>query len=158
MLRPLSAAGQEIYAEARQRFSVRFALLLKDVLSKLDQPLRNALIADLPSVKALPDAHHELLAYAYARRGFEVSLYAIQQWVQDYFDRSSLNHLSSQQLKLLRLRVQEHLGWKDVVSSLKLSGKREAQELMRETVAQMIDQTGNEEMFEYRNTLKRLAE
>lgn len=158
MLRPLSAAGQEAFAEARQRFSVRFALLLKDVLAKLDQPLRDALIADLPSVKARPDAQHELLAYAFARRGFEVSLYAIWQWVQDYLDRSSLNHLNSQQLKLLRLRVLDHVGWKDVVSSLNLSGKREAQKLMRETVAQMIEQTGNEAMLEYRNTLKRLIE
>lgn len=158
MLRPLSAAGQEIYAEARQRFSVRFTLLLKDVLAKLDGPLRDALIADLPSIKALPDTQHELLAYAYARRGFEVSFYAIQQWAQACIDRSSLNCLNSQQLKLFRLRVQEHLGWKDVVSSLGLSGRREAQQLMRETVALMIDQTGNEKMFEYRESLKRLTE
>jgi tRNA(Met) cytidine acetyltransferase len=156
MLRPLSPTGQALCTEARQRFAARLRVLLNDVLAGLDQSLRHQLIDGLPSPAMVPDTEHELLAYAFARRGFEVSLYAIQPFIQDLFKRSLLEHLDPRQRTLLELRVLRHVDWKGIVKLLDLSGKREAQDLMRQTLAQLIDQTGSARMLRYRDVLKEL--
>ena len=156
MLRPLSPTGQPLYEEARQRFTARLRVLLNDALAGLDQSLRHQLLEDLPAPAEMPDTEHELLAYAYARRGFEVSLYAIQPFIQDLYKRSLLGHLDTRQRTLLELRVLQYADWKDIVNSLDLSGKREAQDLMRQTLAQLIDQTGSAGMLRYRDVLKEL--
>jgi len=157
MLMPLSPAGEAIYLEARQRFALRFRMLLDDVLAGLDGPLREQLIDDLPSDIEGVDTEHELLAYAYAQRGFEISLYVIQPYIHEIFKHALPDHLDQRQRTLLDLRVLQHAVWKEVVRALDFNGKREAQDLMRQTLAQIIDQKGTAAMLRYRDDLLQLG-
>lgn len=156
MLRPLNETGLILSNEARQRFAARFQVLLKDALAGLDQELRDQLADDFPAEMATPETSHELIAFTYARRGFETSLYAIKPFIQDLMEREALPSLDSRQQTLVQLRVLRHKDWKSVVNELSLSGKREALELMRQTLAEIMDQTMDEAMLQYRDQLMQL--
>lgn len=156
MLRPLSRTGMTVFNEARQRYAARLRVLLSDVLSNLDQDLRVQLINDQPSENLLLETSHELLGFAYARRGFEISLYAIRPFVLDLSVRGLLSSLDWRQQVLLQRRIVELQDWKQIVDELGLNGRREAIELMRQTLAKLIDRTADETLLRFRDELMEL--
>jgi tRNA(Met) cytidine acetyltransferase len=156
MLRPLNETGMAVFNEARQRYFARLQVLLKDVLAGLDQDLRVQLIDDQPSEVLMPETSHELLGFIYARRGFEISLYAIRPFVLDLSVRGLLAFLDNRQQVLLQRRIVEQEDWKNIVDELGLSGRREAIELMRQTLAELVDRTADETLLRFRNDLMQL--
>jgi tRNA(Met) cytidine acetyltransferase len=156
MLRPLNETGLAVFNEARQRYAARLQVLLSDVLGNLDQDLRVQLLDDQPSEVLMPETSHELMGFAYARRGFEISLYAIRPFVLDLSVRGLLSTLDGSRQVLLQRRIVKQQDWKQVVDELGLSGRREAMDLMRQTLAELIDRTASETMLRFRNELMEL--
>jgi len=156
MLRPLTETGQILYNEARQRFAARFRILLEDVLADIEEGLRGQLIDGLPEELSLPETSHELLGFTYARRGFEISLYAIIPFVTALSEQGLMSSLDGRQQSLLKGRIFAHKGWKTMANELGLSGRREAIELMRQTLAELIDRTADGGMLRFRDELMQL--
>lgn len=156
VLHALSAQGGEIVHEARQRFTRRLPILLEDALSGIDSALRDSLLSGLPEARGDLSGMHELIAFADAARGFEVSLYVIFAFVRDQMGQGPLPELQDDERRLLELRVLQHQDWKQVVQALGLSGRREAIAMMRQTLAGMIDQVGDITMRDYRDRLRAL--
>lgn len=139
LLRPLSTAGMALADEARARFARLLPCLLADSLRELDPDLAAALLTDLPAAQVddTTAPRRELEAFAFARRGYEVSLGALRPLVVAALRRADAP-LSEQQRALLVGKVLQGQDYATVAARCGLSGKAAVVAALREAVGRLL--------------------
>ncbi|NOY73284.1 MAG: tRNA(Met) cytidine acetyltransferase [Gammaproteobacteria bacterium] len=151
MLKPLTETGIRLCLQSRQRFQRHYCHLLSEPLADMDAALALILFASTgrsapPMPQALIQAKldtfdwQELRAFAYAHRGYEVSLGAIWTLVSEIFwlDRSEIQALSIRQQHLLLMKVLQKQTWAEVAAALGYSGRKETIRALRDSLQALL--------------------
>jgi tRNA(Met) cytidine acetyltransferase len=138
--KPLSKQGEILYVHARQQISMQLPYQLAEPLQHLDAKTGLALLQQLHL--ALPVEIDEqgqkyLESFVSAARGYELTLQPVWQLSLQALIQKE-NKLSSPQQTILLLKVLQRHSWSEVVKLMGLSGRREAEQLLRESVAHML--------------------
>jgi tRNA(Met) cytidine acetyltransferase len=147
MIDPLTKNGEEMAIEAKTRFSEQLPSTLSDGLSDISGSLAARLLATMPQAYAAELSEREwqdLAGYAFARRGYEASLAAIERLAL-----MGLNHgsLQNSDAALLVARVLQKQSWQSCSLSSGLSGRRETETRLREIIADLIKIHDKKEIY-----------
>jgi tRNA(Met) cytidine acetyltransferase len=138
MIDPLTQRGREMAIEAKARFAEQLPSTLSDGLSDISGRLVVRLLVTMPQAYAdeLSDREwQDLAGYAFARRGYEASLAAIERLALVGLSHGSIK--GSDAALLIARVVQKH-SWQSCSLSSGLSGRRETENRLREITAQLI--------------------
>jgi len=136
MLNDLTKNGESLCRLASSRFQQQWSYLLQRDLSALDPDIVIAIYRLLAEVK--PDLSkydkQDIAAFVEKQRGFEFSQYPIWLLVTARIRSTVINNLTIQQQHLLVMVVLQNRNWSDVSACLGLSGKRQALQVLRESI------------------------
>jgi tRNA(Met) cytidine acetyltransferase len=138
MIDPLTQIGSEMAKEAKARFAEQLPSGLEDSLSEISGRLVARLLATMPQAYAndLSDRQwQDLAGYAFARRGFEASLAAIERLALMGLSHGSIEDSDAE---LLIARVLQKQSWQSCSLASGLSGRGESENRMREIIAELI--------------------
>jgi len=144
VLRPLSSAGASLFAAARERFHHRLPVLLGEPLRDLEPVLAHALLQEVrlngPPALELAE-RRELCAFAFARRGYEVSL-PLLRLLALYALRDPTAPLTPEMAELLVRRVLQQHGWSAVAAATGHSGREAVLHRLRVIYARLMRHYG----------------
>ncbi len=151
MLKPLTEMGARLCQQSRQRFQRHYCHLLAEPLADMPTALvmtlfasagLSATLAQQASIQMKLDTFdwQELRAFAYAQRGYEVSLGVIWTLISEVFwlNQSTIQTLSIQQQHLLVMKVLQKQTWAKVSSALGYSGRKEAIRALRDSLQALL--------------------
>jgi tRNA(Met) cytidine acetyltransferase len=147
-LLPLGKQGAAMATVARKRFSRQLPALLGDALSQLSSSLAAPLLAGIehPSATTLEKQDWlDLIAFAFAERGYDLSLHAIEVITLAALADGLVTDGES---RLLIKRVLQKQSWQACASSVSLSGRGATEQQIRQVVARLVQHYGNEEVLE----------
>jgi tRNA(Met) cytidine acetyltransferase len=140
MIAPLSGQGAEMAQQAGRRFACQLPALLGDPLRTLDAGIGCRLLAVSGAADGLslePDDWSDLAAFAFARRGYETSLCAIEKLaLKGVCD----GELSRPERELLVWRVVQKRPWDACARLGGLSGRAALEARLRTTMARLFRQ------------------
>lgn len=135
MLRPLSVAGSQLVASARQRFMSQFPWLLTGELQDLDGSMVAILLSMVEqeiqantSYALSEDDQLELFSFVKGQRQYENCICAVRKAVMQILASSQLPIADGQ---LLVGRVLQNHPWRRVVDNCRLSGEKQARQSLR---------------------------
>jgi len=143
MLKPLTETGAQLYQQSLQRFQRHYKHLLAEPLSNMAPGLVLSLFSPVSATTQAQQAvlrskldtqdWQELHAFAYAKRGYEVSLAPLHDLIAELFWLGPVctNVLTIQQQHLLVMKVLQRRTWPEVSSALGYSGRKEAEQAIR---------------------------
>jgi tRNA(Met) cytidine acetyltransferase len=142
VLQPLSESGKTLYATARSRFLAHLPQLLCDPLRDLDSDLCSALLrynTSPPLPRLDMQDWHEIVAFAFALRGYEASLVPIRKLVcAALANPQSVKMLDAPQRRILITKVIQQKNWKEVAVELKLTGRGAVIEALRHALQPLV--------------------
>lgn len=141
LLQALNAKGTALVTRARERFLFQFPHQLGDSLRDLEPELVAEMMQGTETVpQALSDYDvDDLKAFAFERRQLEVIIASVWKLAcMAFADRAAMEQLSEQQGVVLATRVLQRKPWKEVVAQSVLTGKRQALELLRGAIAELL--------------------
>jgi len=146
LLHPISEAGQIITDKARSRMLDALPYHLKEPLVDLDK----GLVTSLSNNKSMQnnelgdDDWQELVLFAYANRTYAEALSSLVKLVQ----KSGIDSdaLSETQQKLITGKILMHKAWDEVVADLKLDGKKQAMQILRESTVILLQQNSTSDI------------
>jgi tRNA(Met) cytidine acetyltransferase len=146
-LQPLGKQGVEMAAEARKRFSKQLPALLGDTLAQLSGSLAAPLLAGIehPATTTLEQQDWlDLIAFAFAERGYDISLHAIE-----VITLAALADgiVTDGDARLLIKRVLQKRSWQTCASSMNLGGRGVTVRRIRQVVARLVRHYGTEEIL-----------
>jgi tRNA(Met) cytidine acetyltransferase len=147
-LLPLGKQGAEMASEARKRFSKQLPALLGDILSQLSSGLAAPLLAGIehPSTTTLEKQDWlDLIAFAFAERGYDITLHAIEVIVLAALADGMVTDGDS---RLLIKRVLQKQSWQACASAMTLNGRGATLHQIRQVVARLVQHYGNQEVLE----------
>ncbi len=138
MLAPLSEAGKNLAVQASMRFARHLPALLEDPLRDLPAPLGARLLAASKfDGEADADDWSDLAGFAFAQRGYECCLPAIERLALLGLSRAELHR---EERELLILRVVQKRPWNECARLTGLSGRKQMETRLREIMARLYDQ------------------
>ncbi|MCW9088507.1 MAG: GNAT family N-acetyltransferase [Gammaproteobacteria bacterium] len=142
VMAPLSKRGGALFLAVWERFCETLPELLAGPLDTLDGVLADRLLELAPPIvhEAITrQDRRDLESFAFGLRGYELCLVAIRKLVlQALGDRHVLAKLDTARQQLLRDKVVQRHSWERVVDRSGFSGRKEALERLRETVALLV--------------------
>ena len=134
MLQGLSEAGLQLLQEAQERFRQQFHWLLMDGLDDLESTLVSCLLkqsgyASLYQAGAFEQK--ELHSYVQGLRQYDNCLDSIKAYSMRRLVKGGL---TEQQEQLLIAKVLQNKSWQEVASLSKLSGRKQAQQALRQVI------------------------
>jgi tRNA(Met) C34 N-acetyltransferase TmcA len=142
MLKPLAAAGETLVATAGERFAAQFPHQLGDSLRDLDAGLACSLM-QCAGLSAAEPSEADLLdvrAFAFEQRLLEVSIGSVWRWACRVLMTSSrASRLDENELVLLVTRVLQKHDWQVCARRANLSGRAQAQAVLRAAVTKLLD-------------------
>ncbi|MCG7976756.1 MAG: GNAT family N-acetyltransferase [Candidatus Thiodiazotropha endolucinida] len=147
-LQPLSPHGVKMATEARQRFARQLPTLLGDSLAHLSSSLAAPLLENIehpPTTTLDFQDWLDLLAFAFARRGYDLSLHAIQVITLAALADGILNDADAE---LLIKRVLQKQSWQVCASALKLTGRGATVQHIRQVVGRLVFHYAGKEIRE----------
>ncbi|MEN8178446.1 MAG: GNAT family N-acetyltransferase [Pseudomonadota bacterium] len=138
MLHPITAVGAQIFDIARQRFTQQLHRLLGDALNTMDPGLACALLAHTSQSEPEPPDRYDwldLIGFAFAHRGYEISLPAIEQLTLRALGESKPEPADAQ---LLLMKVLQNRDWPSCAKRFKLAGRAAVEELLRKVIGQLV--------------------
>ncbi len=145
-LLPLSPAGTAMAAAARQCFARQLPAQLGDGLNQLSGSLALGLFSDIDHRSPKTLAHQEwldLVAFAFARRGYDLSLHAIQVITLAALAEGTVKGMDA---KLLIKRVVQKQSWAACASAMGVSGRAAVETGLRDIIGKLTMHFGNEEI------------
>jgi tRNA(Met) cytidine acetyltransferase len=145
LIEPLTAAGNAMAAEASERFGRQLPALLGDPLRELPGAMAAQLLTSLDSeaqIRLSAAEWLDLAGYAFARRGYESSLPAIEKLALFGLVRGEL---PTEDAELLVMRVVQKRTWADSARHCSLSGRREIEARLRGIVGSLFRRFADEE-------------
>jgi len=148
VLRPLSAAGKTLFAEARRRHAEALPCLLADPLRGLDPAIADALLAEAgpaPAPRALDATDWaELTAFAAGARDLAYVLAPLHRLIAPAFaDRHIHSLLTPVQRDALVLKVVKARGFPETAAQLGLAGRRQVLAELRGAVRTLVNALGD---------------
>ncbi|MCP4406762.1 MAG: tRNA(Met) cytidine acetyltransferase [Gammaproteobacteria bacterium] len=146
VLQPLSTAGETLYATARQRFIDHFPQQLSDPLRDLDPELAGALLqTPSPPAPVLdPQDWRDIITFAFALRGYEVSLTPIWKLTcAALADPKAKELLETSHREILTIKVLQRRNWSESAMTMGLPGRAAVVELLRRAVQPLIQHYGD---------------
>lgn len=144
MLKSLTAAGEAVLVEVRERFRYYLASWLSDPLRGLPAGMRRALGEEqqLDTEALSASDWKEIASFACTRRGYESCMWPLQKLVRRY--PALLDRLSQSDRQVLEARVRRQMSWADTVVEIRATGKAEALGRLREAAASLLLLCGEE--------------
>ncbi len=154
MLRALSRTGEELVVASRQRFVTHLPHLLSDPLRDLDPQLANVLLerdssTQSPLQLGVLDEHdwRDVSTFAFALRGYETCLVPIWKLAGTILgDPNGDHNLTVHERDVLITKVLQKRSWKEVSSTLGLSGRSAVIDALRQAVRKLVLTYGDEEI------------
>jgi len=141
MLKPLSASGEELLAKARERFAGQFPYQLCDSLRDLDAGLVCGLMQNAGPCRIEPGEADlaDVQAFASGQRLLEVSIGSVWRWAcHELMTSGRASRLDEAELALLVARVLQKHSWHECAQRINVSGRAQAQTVLRTAVAKLI--------------------
>jgi tRNA(Met) cytidine acetyltransferase len=142
VMKPLSDAGESLFAALRLRFAEQLPLLLAEPLTALDAGLAVSLFRGLPlSAWPVPTGRDwdDIRSFAETKRGYEVCLLALWRLLPGVLADVSLREgLDAAKQKLLLQKVLQRQAWADIVEAFTLRGKADALKALRESIGAIL--------------------
>jgi tRNA(Met) cytidine acetyltransferase len=143
MLRPISQSGTALCRQAQERLQRELPMLLADPLRGFDPTLAALLLHgnDNTDTGITDSDWRDLVAFAFAARGYEFCLGAITRLVTlGLADKTEPAQLTVTQRRLLIGKVMQKQSWSEVVENLALQGRHPAVKEMRAAIAILLQQ------------------
>lgn len=145
-LQPVSSQGTAMATQAQARFSKQLPVQLGDALAQMSSSLAAPLLLGIltPPVTSLEHQDWlDLVAFAYAGRGYDLSLHAIE-----VISLAALAEgvVTKADAELLIKRVLQKQPWQVCASSIDLSGRAETVKRIRQVIARLVKHYGSEEV------------
>ncbi|EGW55191.1 tRNA(Met) cytidine acetyltransferase TmcA [Candidatus Endoriftia persephonae] len=139
VVQPISSEGRQILQLAHRRFHQQLPQMLGDPLRELDPTLALQLLSCPPARPAIaldPQDWLDLQAFAFARRGFEITLPPIHRLtLQGLRDGAPL---AVEMERLLLVKAVQHHSWAETASRCGFSGRRQTEAALREAVRALM--------------------
>lgn len=167
MLKAISEAGQDQLAVMHARFLELLPLQLADGLELLESDLVTELLQPAgPPRDTSVDASDitqqdwaELAAFAFARRGYEVSLVALHRWLRRFEAEVMASGVVSEWDKgYLIEKVFKHRHWSELANSYNLAGRKAAVTRLREILRALLTAVNPQEIEIERRRLSLVPE
>lgn len=138
MLQGLSEAGHHLLTEAQARFTEQFHWLLMDGLEDLEAELVCALLQQSGCATTYQESSFEqsdLHSYVEGLRQYDSCMASIKSYTMRLLSQACV---SSQQQQLLVAKVLQNKNWQQLADLLRLSGRKQVQQLLRETIREYV--------------------
>lgn len=149
VLCPLSPPGKALFAALRERLAETLPELLAEPLADLEAELVEGLLATTPPQRRegiSAQDWQDLNSFAFGLRGYELCLLALRKLVHKALaDGGALQGLAQPQQRLLQEKVVRRRSWAEVAHTLGYSGRRQAQEALRQAIALLLRHYAGEE-------------
>ncbi|MEW8028382.1 MAG: GNAT family N-acetyltransferase [Candidatus Thiodiazotropha sp.] len=148
LIQPLGGRGMKMAAEARQRFARQLPTLLGDSLAQLSSSLVAPLLENIehrPTTSLEYRDWLDLVAFAFARRGYDLSLHAIEVITLAALADGIVTDADA---KLLIKRVLQKQPWQVCASALKLTGRGATVQHIRHAIGHLVFHYADEEILE----------
>ncbi|MDY6979695.1 MAG: GNAT family N-acetyltransferase [Pseudomonadota bacterium] len=136
VVKPLSDAGQSVYARARQRLEQHWPALHEDALRDLDPALVRQLDlpATVPGEWELNSADREDIdSFVHGQRGYEVCAWPIEKLIARMRENPALfDQLDTSDQQLLLCKVVDKCDWPTLCRTFKLDGQKAARRQLRQ--------------------------
>ncbi|MES9968839.1 MAG: GNAT family N-acetyltransferase [Candidatus Thiodiazotropha sp.] len=153
-LLPLGKHGMQMAIAARQRFAKQLPALLGDGLNRLPSSLVAPLVEDIehPLPAALERQDWlDLIAFAFARRGYELSLPAIETITLAALAEGIV---TGEDARLVIKRVLQKQPWGVCASTCKLAGRGAVITRMRQLIARLVRHYGDGEILKIADNIQ----
>ena len=141
VLKPLSLAGKELFEQATILFYSKFRFMLTTAYNSLDVSLVEYLFSLSKPNHGLPldeQTLKEISRFAHSNSDYDMAAKSLNKFTHASFlnetARSALNDIEK---GLLIKKVLQQRSWRSVISDLKLEGKSQAIQLLREVIAKL---------------------
>jgi len=138
LLKPLSPAGEGLFQQARGRFQRQLPSLLRDPLRDMETDLAAWLLCQCgadPVLDLDPADWRDLIGFAFARRGYESTLPALEALsLRALVD----GRVRADRARLLILRVLQHRDWSKCAGQLQLSGRSAVEAALRQITGELV--------------------
>lgn len=141
VLQPLSAAGERLFTDARQRFAENLPDLLAEPLAGLESEIVDALLTVTPTQSSSELGEYDwsdLDSFAFGLRGYENCMTAIRKLVLRAWGDGSAAELESSQRRLLEEKVLQRQPWPQLYRHHGFTGHKEALQALRDAVARLL--------------------
>ncbi len=135
VLHPFSAAGHQLLASARHRFTRNLPELLAEPLNDLDPALVLALLATLPALTLTAEEQAECADFAAGRRGYDACLPGLRQGALARLTAPQPPAMAEGVLLVARL-LQRH-PWGEVAKRYGLAGRAAVEQRLRQVLAEV---------------------
>ncbi len=138
MLHPLSIEGEQIFDAARERFAQQLPRLLADSLNGMDPDLACLLLAHASPPPQAPLNQYDwldLMGFAFAQRGYEISLPAIETLTRRVLIGSQAEPAHAQ---LLLMKVLQNRDWQACAKRFDLAGRAAVEQQLRKVIGQLV--------------------
>ncbi|MCU7920726.1 MAG: GNAT family N-acetyltransferase [Candidatus Thiodiazotropha sp. (ex Epidulcina cf. delphinae)] len=145
-IRPLSRSGEQMARQAGSRFAKQLPALLGDPMRQLPARLAYRLLdgIDHQSPTSLDEQDWlDLVAFAFARRGYDLTLPAIEIMA---LSALAEGWVAETDAALLIKRVLQKQAWQTCASSIGLSGRREVEARLRHIIGETVMRYGSDEV------------
>jgi tRNA(Met) cytidine acetyltransferase len=142
---PIGNQGRMMATEARKCFSKQFPAQLGDALAQLSGNLVTPLLVGIdhpPATTLEQQDWRDLIAFAFAERGYDLSLHAIEVISLAALAEGLLPRTDAE---LLIKRVLQKQPWQACASSAALSGRAATVQRIRQIIARLVHHYGSEE-------------
>ena len=137
-VRSFTEAGASIVNKAVERFSRHYPLLKKTALKDIRANIK--LDADTDVVNKMSVSEREdIESFIKYSRAYELCIAGVSKWVRlnlHHYDANKDNALFHEVLNNV---IVKHMSWKQVVTAMKLDGKKQAQHLFKQAVIDLYE-------------------
>ena len=138
MLQGLSILGQSLQIEAQERFREQFHWLLMDGLDDVEADIVTLMLRQSGYAQTYQQSvfeQRDLLSYIEGQRQYDCCMASVKAWTMRWLANYSV---TSEQQRLLVTKVLQNKDWKCVAESLQLSGRKQVQQRLRQTIAEQV--------------------
>ncbi|MCU7890772.1 MAG: GNAT family N-acetyltransferase [Candidatus Thiodiazotropha sp. (ex Ustalcina ferruginea)] len=147
LIQPLSPSGEQLVIQAREQFARQLPTLLSDPLRQLSTHLAGPLLEGIDHRSTTSLERQEwldLVAFAFARRGYDLTLHAIE-----VISLSALaeGRVKDEDAALMIMRVLQKQPWQVCASAISLSGRGTVEKRLREVIGRLVFHYGNDDIL-----------
>ncbi|WP_455207862.1 tRNA(Met) cytidine acetyltransferase TmcA [Kaarinaea lacus] len=154
-IKPMSIRGRDIFDAASRKFASRFTFQLAEAYRDLECDV----VTEIYKFHTTPnklmlstEEWNDITSFATASRGYEINAYPIHKLVSQLISNYEIDSICSFDEKcLLVKKVLQRQSWQEITQALGYSGKHEATQRLRDTLAKIIADTSIKSSMELTN-------
>jgi tRNA(Met) cytidine acetyltransferase len=142
MLKPVTETGRVLVEKSQLTFKDTFIHQLPEVFSDIEIEILVSLVNSFDNLRVDMTTNDRLVldSFCYSHRGYEVCLPAIVRFARQLIFTKAFSALGLQEQKIIINKALKRLTWERVVCELGLSGKREAESLIKSALGKAVEE------------------